>query len=253
MLRNRNYLFLWLVTALTTLGIELFYVTVLVVIFEQTDSTLLAAGTMVARTLPAFLLGSIAGVLVDRFSRKYVLILMDVVRLALIIFAVTLVQGEGEVSVVGIYLVLAGMSAADVFHRPARLALIPALVSRDELVNANSLILVSTQIVLAVSYTIGGWLILVLPIEQIAFGIVVLFVIAIVTAGLIVVPQLKPRDTQDSESMWRAFVSGWSYLRQHPIARPLTIMETVEHLPHGIWDRCAHAGIHHASTQWRYG
>ncbi len=70
MLRNRHFLFLWLVNIATTLAIELFTVTILVTIYAQTESTLLAAGTMVARSLPPFLLGPIAGVLVDRFPRK---------------------------------------------------------------------------------------------------------------------------------------------------------------------------------------
>jgi len=54
MLRNRQFLFLWFVNIATTLAIELFTITILVTIYEQTESTLLAAGTMVARTLPAF-------------------------------------------------------------------------------------------------------------------------------------------------------------------------------------------------------
>ena len=84
MLGNRYFLFLWFVNIATTLAIELFTITILVTIFEQTESTLLAAGTMVARTMPAFLLGPVAGVLVDRFPRKNMLISMDLVRLVLV-------------------------------------------------------------------------------------------------------------------------------------------------------------------------
>ena len=84
MFRNRHFLFLWSVNLTTTLAIELFTVTILVAIFQQTDSTLQAAGTMVSRTLPAFLLGPVAGVSVDRFPRKNVIIIMDLIRLVLI-------------------------------------------------------------------------------------------------------------------------------------------------------------------------
>ncbi len=76
MSRQVHFLFLWFVNIATTLAIELFTVTILVSVFKQTESTLLAAGTMVARTLPPFLLGPVAGVLVDRFSRKSMLISM---------------------------------------------------------------------------------------------------------------------------------------------------------------------------------
>jgi len=236
MLRNRHFLFLWFVTIATTLAIELFTVTILVTIYEQTESTLQAAGTMVARTMPAFLLGPVAGVLVDRFSRKNMLIIMDLIQLVLVGIAIWFLQGDGKVPVAGIYLILAGLSAADVFHRPARMSLIPSLVAYEQLVKANSFILASNQIMMAISYTVGGWLILAVPLRQIALGVVTLFTMATLTAMLIVEPKRQEaEDIGERESFWKSLISGWNYLRQHPIARPLTVMETVEHLPHGIW------------------
>lgn len=63
-----------------------------------------------------------------------------------------------------------------------------------------------------------------------------MFANAIFVALLLVVPQrTKVSDTEASEPFVIALASGWRYLSQHPVARPLTIMETVEHLPHGIW------------------
>jgi len=235
-MKNKHYLYLWLVNVSTTLAIELFTVTILVSVFEQTSSTLQAAGTMVARTLPPFLLGPIAGVLVDRFPRKNMLIGMGCLQLLLVGVAIGLLQGGGDISVIAIYLLLAGLSAADSFHRPARMALIPSLVDSAHLVKANSFILASNQIMMAISYTAGGWLILSLPLYQITFAVIGLFGLATCTAIPIAEPKRKQgTESGKRESVWRSWVSGWNYLREHPIARPLTIMETVEHLPHGIW------------------
>jgi MFS family permease len=237
MLRNRHFLLLWFVNIVTTLAIELFTITILVTIFKQTDSTLQAAGTMAARMLPSFLLGPIAGVFVDRFRRKNVLLSMDVARLLMVGAAIWLLQGTGDTSVVGLYVIIIGLSAADAFHRPARISLIPSLVSKEELVKANSFILATNQIVMAVSFTLGGWLIQIMPLKQIALGIVSLFAISIVALLFIsVARRTKSNPNEKEESVWQAFISGWNYLKQHPIARPLTIMETIEHLPHGIWN-----------------
>ena len=236
MLKNRNFLALWFVTAATTLGLELFTITVLVTIFEQTGSTLQAAGTMVARTLPAFLLGPLAGFLVDRFRRKHVLISMDLVRIALIGLAILFLSGREQLPVAAAYSLLAGLSAALVFHQPARLSLIPSFVGKDQLVTANSVILVTTQVVLAISYIAGGWLSLVLPLGQIIIGVIILFGASIIVASSMVVPKRDMREAEDEdEAFWPSVVSGWRYLRAHPIARPLTVMETIEHVPHGIW------------------
>ena len=236
MLRNRHFLFLWAINTAVTLALALFSITILVAIFEQTGSTLQAAGTMVAGRLPPFLLGPIAGVLVDRFPRKNVLISMDLIRLALVGIAIWFLQGDDTVPVGSLYFVLAGLAAADVFHRPARLALIPSLVAREQLVKANSFILVSSQIMRAISFTVGSWLILAIPLYQIALGVVTLYLIAILAALLMVVPKRQASDQAgETEPFWNSLISGWRYLRRHPIARPLTIMETVENLPHGIW------------------
>lgn len=236
MLRNRDFLLLWFVNVASTLAMELFSVTILVTVYEQTASTVQAAGTMVARTLAGFLLGPVAGVLVDRFPRKYVLITMDLLRLGLVGISIWLIRGGGDLPVAGMYLTVAGLSAAGVFHRPARLALIPSLVPPGQLVQANSAILASNQIMMAVSYTAGGWLILAVPLGPISMGVAVLFVLAIIAALFIAVPsRQEDHGAQTGDSFVRSLVSGWGYLRQHPIARPLTIMETMEHVPHGIW------------------
>ncbi|MCD4768016.1 MAG: MFS transporter [Methanosarcinales archaeon] len=258
MLSNRYFLFLWFVNITTTLAIELFTVTILVTIYEQTASTLLAAGTMVARTMPAFLLGPVAGVLVDRFPRKNILIVMDLVRFVLVGIAILFLQGDGKVPVASIYLILAGLSAADVFHRPARLSLIPSLVAHEQLVKANSLIMASNQVIMAISYTVGGWLILAVPLRQIALYVIILFAMAALAAMFIVVPKRQEaKDASEKESFWKSLASGWNYLRQHPIARPLTIMETVEHLPHGIWTGAlmlafTTKALHGDASDWGY-
>lgn len=236
MLHNNYFRYLWFVNIAITLAIELFTVTILVAIFEQTESTLLAAGTMVARTLPPFLLGPIAGVLVDRFPRKNILIAMGVIQFLLVAVAIGFLQGDQTIPVTTIYLILAGISAADAFHRPARMSLIPSLVEPGHLVKANSFILATNQIMMAISFTVGGWLILILPLSQISFGIIVLFLLATLAAIPIAEPKLQsPANAVKNEPFLQSWLSGWNYLRAHPIARPLTIMETLEHLPHGIW------------------
>ncbi|MCK5681100.1 hypothetical protein KAI46_09870 [bacterium] len=114
--------------------------------------------------------------------------------------------------------------AAEVFHGPARLSLIPALVNYGKLVRANSVILASKQIVIAISYTVGGWLILAVPLREIALVVVALFMLVAVIAMLIVEPKRQAAEGGEKETFWFSFISGWNYLRHHPIARPLTIM-----------------------------
>ena len=98
--------------------------------------------------------------------------------------------------------------------------------------------LVSAQIIMAVAYMVGGWLVQTIPLAQLTLVIVGSFALSILMAAGLTVPQREKTAEEaahDNESVWQSFMSGLRYLRRHPIARPLTVMETVEHIPHGIW------------------
>lgn len=84
LLRNRDFALLWLAQIISKLGDVFYNVAIMVAVFEQTGSALQTAGVMVATTLPSFLLGPVAGVLVDRFSRKRVMLITDLVRAGLL-------------------------------------------------------------------------------------------------------------------------------------------------------------------------
>lgn len=235
---NKNYLLLYLVTIVIFLGMELFTMTILISVFNETGSTLQAVGALICRTLPAFFLGPIAGVLADRMPKKWVLFGMNGIRMLLTLGVYLLLQRSTELPVFTIYLILTALSTAEVFHNPARLALIPSVVPYDKLVTANSAMMIAMQMMLGVSTILGAYLLEsgTATLDQIALGIMGLFTIATISPLLIETPYQKaPSTEKNTESIWESVKSGWSYLNQHPIAKPLTIMEAIEHVPHGIW------------------
>lgn len=168
------------------------------------------------------------------------MVAMDIVR-ALLVGLLLLFVRPQSFNLWGIYAVVTGLAAATAFYLPARLALIPALVPRQQLVRANSLIMGTNQATLAVGYLLGGVLIL-----RVGFHRLVLLDLAtfLVAATLV----LSIRTTVAAEGrevlstvlvpavpMWRAVADGASYLRRHELARPLVVMEVLEYVPHGVW------------------
>lgn len=204
-------------------------------VFTQTESALQATVAMVIRTLPIILLGPFAGVMVDRFTRKYILSITDLIRLLMVIFAILLLDNGNITSLAGIYAILLVLSMLEVIHRPARLAIIPSLVTSQQLIKANSFMLVSGQIVMAISFALGGWLLLVVSFGQIALGIVVLFTVSVLSAFFMQVPKNGTSSYIQNEHVFKSIADGWRYLLRHPLARSLTMLETMEHFPHGIW------------------
>ncbi len=72
-IRSRTYFPLWLGQLLSSFGDTLHYIALVVLIFRLSGQGLAVAGVVAAEVVPALLLGPVAGVIIDRFSRKAVL------------------------------------------------------------------------------------------------------------------------------------------------------------------------------------
>jgi dTMP kinase len=134
LLRNRDYRRLWLSQMVSAVGDWV----VVAALFAYVDT--LSGGKssaisvmMVARFLPAILLGFLAGVFIDRFDRKATMISCDLARAALVIilpFSNTLLM---------ICILVFLMETFTTVYGPAKDSSIPDLVRPDQLTNANSL------------------------------------------------------------------------------------------------------------------
>ncbi|HEX8173657.1 MAG TPA: MFS transporter [Pyrinomonadaceae bacterium] len=108
----------------------------------------------IARHLPLFLFGPIAGVVVDRMERRRVMILADITR-ALLALGFLLAGTFAALPV--IYTVGATLFAVSAFFNAAKRASIPTLVQNgDELLAANSLSASTTAATIAIGSALGG-------------------------------------------------------------------------------------------------
>src|SRR5216683_1051269 len=131
-IRTRSYFPLWLGQLISNFGDTLHYIALVVLVFQLTGQGLAVAGLVTAEVIPILLLGPVAGVIIDRFSRKGVLIGTDLFRAALVL---TLVWPQG---VWHAYLVAAGLAAGNAFFNPTVQAVIPALTPAEQRLAANS-------------------------------------------------------------------------------------------------------------------
>jgi len=113
-------------------------VTTLVARIGGVNAAIAISGVMLARTLPAFLFGPIAGVFVDRLDRRRLMMAADIGR-GILYLSMVLIQ-----ELWWIYLLSFLVECLGLVWGPARDATIPNLVPRRQLTNANSLTLVST-------------------------------------------------------------------------------------------------------------
>ena len=98
----------------------------MVLVYQISGQGMAVAALVAAEVVPVLLLGPVAGVVIDRFSRKSVLIGADLLRAALV---ASLMWPQG---LWHIYLVAAGLVVGSTFFAPTVQAVIPALTSDDE-------------------------------------------------------------------------------------------------------------------------
>src|ERR671910_3662404 len=83
--RSPAYFPLWLGQLVSNFGDTLHYIALVVLVFELTGQGVAVAALVAAEILPVLFLGPVAGVVIDRFSRKAVLIGSDLMRAFLVL------------------------------------------------------------------------------------------------------------------------------------------------------------------------
>jgi MFS family permease len=146
----RDFRFLWGGRAISLLGSWLLVVAVPVHVYELTGSVFATGMTLAAEYLPALLLGPVAGVLVDRWDRRRVMIVAD-------LFRAGAVAGMAVGTPVAIYVAVVAESVGAVVFRPAAQAHVPAVVGTGAaLGRANSWNAVTDGVVRLAGPPLGG-------------------------------------------------------------------------------------------------
>ena len=122
-------------------------------VYAMTGSTLASAAALLSAFVPQVVVGSFAGVFVDRWDRKRTMVVTNLL-LGLGLFPLLLVSGADQIWVV--YVVLATQACVEVFFAPAEQAFLPRVVDDADLVPANALNGQVRNVARLVGSAIGG-------------------------------------------------------------------------------------------------
>jgi len=150
---NRDFRYLWFGQIVSQLGDWFNIVALFALLFELTGSATSVAALMVMQMLPIAVVGPVAGVIVDRFDRRRIMIAADIIR-GTAVLGLLLVRTPETVWVA--YAVTGVMVACSGFFEPARSATVPSIVPRDKLVAANAISTGTWSAMLAVGASLGG-------------------------------------------------------------------------------------------------
>ena len=167
-LRNRNFLALWSGQVFSQLADKVYLVLMIAIIstrFQAGNQSISGwvSAIMMAFTIPAVLFGSVAGVFVDRWSKKVVLVATNVMRGCLVLAIPVLLWLTQDWAPVGGlpvgFGILLGLSflisTLTQFFAPAEQAVIPLVVERRHLLSANSLYTTTMMVLVVVGFAVG--------------------------------------------------------------------------------------------------
>jgi MFS family permease len=230
MLGNRNFLYLWVAQVFSQLAQQMINYALVVQVSELTGSSAATAGIIICFTVPAIFFSAIAGVFVDRRSKKRMLVATNVARgvvVLLYVLTVALPHLDQAAGVLILYVNTLIFSAVSQFFVPAEAAMIPLLVPREKLIAANSLFNLTFTASQLIGFAFLGPV--VVGIIGYKWLYVILFSFYVICAGLTwLLPEMEAarrveqagrRDEADGlgEKMglaWGEFMEGWRFIRR---------------------------------------
>src|SRR6202162_1065789 len=133
---NRNFRRLWSAQVVSEIGDWFYTLAIYNLLLQLTGRAGSVALALVLQVLPQTLIGPTAGVVNDRLRRKHVMIASDIGRMV-IVLCMLFIRSKERVWLV--YPLLMAETLLVAFFEPARNAIIPNIVEREDLVLANTL------------------------------------------------------------------------------------------------------------------
>lgn len=220
-LRKRNYGLLWFAQLISMIGDWALFAALPFFVYQITGSVLATGVMFMIQIVPPLILGSIAGVFVDRWDRRWTMIGSSLFRGAVLLILLA-VRSPDMIWIV----YLAGFleSAASQFFGPANNALLPTLVDEDQLLTANSLDSLGENGARLIGPALGGVLLAAVGLQGvILFDIGTYLLAALLMSFIRVRSNLEAADQEHYESagsafstFWNEFVSGFRLVRGKP-------------------------------------
>jgi MFS family permease len=224
-LKNKNFYFLCLGQVISQFGDRLNQMALVALISVRAPgSTFQLAKVLSFTIIPVFLVGPIAASYVDRWNRRRTMIFCDLLRAGLVAFIALFFIKFG--SIWPLYIIIFLVFSVSRFFVPAKMAIIPELVSQDKLLLANSLSSTTGTIAVIAGFGLGGLIVEQLGtsgsflIDAITYLISGLFIFMIATRMSSYLKQKSPLPrVLDVKRILRRTLfadikEGWQYLAQ---------------------------------------
>lgn len=220
---NRSFCMLWAAQIFSQFAdriIFVVFVTIIALHFDPSGkSTSLQSWLYIAFTIPAILLTAIAGVFIDRWNKKAVMIITNVLRAITILLLPVF-----DTTLMGLYALAFLMSSVTQFFVPAEASIIPSIANKYQLLTANSLFTTTMMGSLIFGFALGDPMINIFGINFVHYGISLFFVLAAICLAFVKYKPVKKKkkhtDVVQAEANFiKDIKEGLVYIKNTPVVR----------------------------------
>jgi len=230
--RKRDFRLLWSAQLVSTVGTALTDLAAGILVFRETGSAAAVGLMFVATAVPTLLVGLIAGVFVDRYNRRNIMVTADVLRALVVISIPFLIQ----INIAFLYLAVAVVSTISQFFNPANDALLPEVATDEELAAANSWIMISSFGATSIGFALSGLLASAFDIDWAFYLDGLTFVISAVLLVTLRVGRIEAEEETSVKVVVENLREGISTLVHTPVLRSLFISGAPVFLSFGLWN-----------------
>jgi MFS family permease len=238
LLRQRNFGLLWFGGLISFVGDWITGVALPVYIYSLTGSYLATGAVWMSNMLPSVVLGSVAGVYVDRWDRRVTMVATNLLTVPLML-ALLVVRSPEQVWIV--YVVGLLKSTIGNFMGPAENALLPKLVADEHLLLANALNTLNNNLARLIGPAIGGAVLAYLGFTYAMLMDATSFLVAGVMIALIRAPRSVTRAAPGegegaAPNAWREWLEGLHMVRANRLISLLFLFMGVAMVSEGFFE-----------------
>lgn len=191
---------------ISILGSEIVQFAVAVWLAIETDSVLIMSLSMFLAYIPAIILGPIAGVLVDKWDKKKIIVISDSLQAVVtIILIASFSAGIGNIWYVLGLNFFRGVFQA--FHGPTFMTIVPLMVPKDKLSRVNGLNQLSTSVIRMIGPLLGAFVLSIWDFQDILWVDVITFLIAVLFVLKIKIPKIKKVENSQEKKSESSFIT----------------------------------------------
>ncbi|HET8985014.1 MAG TPA: MFS transporter [Trueperaceae bacterium] len=218
--RNTRFRLMWSAQLVSTIGDSLVDIAAAILVYRVTGSALAVGLVLMATAAPALLVGLFAGVVVDRYDRKRIMVICDLLR-GVFVLAIPFLISLG---IGWLYLAVAVVSAIGTFFNPAHGSVLPEIASDEELAAANSMLAISGFGSTAVGFAAGGLIAAAANIDWAFYFNAATFFVSAAIISRIEIPKLEVDESTKAETVLLNLKAGFSYLWSSDILRSFLLV-----------------------------